>query len=183
MIKCTHSISSTTPDQENTAIFRIQQIRVQGKPYRTWPVPRALSTSGYVLEKKNWALALSPPRWLKRAIKKLFVACTIDPVLIILSAQSCAKTFVLQPKANTSASLREGSLGTGQGSLGTGQRFHYQLYTFNLKYNTRSRKHRYLSNSADKGTKHALSNLACPQGSARDQDKNQIASSFAQKNE
>ena len=54
-----------------------------------------------------------------------------------------------------------------EGSLGTGQRFHYQLYTFNLKYNTRSRKHRYLSNSADKGTKHALSNLACPQGSAR----------------
>ena len=52
-----------------------------------------------------------------------------------------------------------------EGSLGTGQRFHYQLYTFNLKYNTRSRKHRYLSNSADKGTKHALSNLACPQGS------------------
>ena len=52
-----------------------------------------------------------------------------------------------------------------KGSLGTGQRFHYQLYTFNLKYNTRSRKHRYLSNSADKGTKHALSNLACPQGS------------------
>ena len=39
----------------------------------------------------------------------------------------------------------------GEGSLGTGQRFHYQLYTFNLKYNTRSRKHRYLSNSADKG--------------------------------
>ena len=52
-----------------------------------------------------------------------------------------------------------------EGSLGTGRRFHYQLYTFNLKYNTRSRMHRYLSNSADKGTKHALSNLACPQGS------------------
>ena len=39
--------------------------------------------------------------------------------------------------------------------------------SFNLKYNTRSRKHRYLSNSADKGTKHALSNLACPQGSVQ----------------
>ena len=41
--------------------------------------------------------------------------------------------------------------------MGTGRRFHYQLYTFNLKYNTRSRKHRYLSNSADKGTQESMS--------------------------
>ena len=54
-----------------------------------------------------------------------------------------------------------------RGSLGTGQRFHYRSYTFNLKSNTRPRKHRYLSYSADKGTKLALSNLACPQGSSR----------------
>ena len=53
------------------------------------------------------------------------------------------------------------------GSLGTGRRFHYRSYTFNLKSNTRPRKHRYLSYSADKGTKLALSNLACPQGSSR----------------
>ena len=33
------------------------------------------------------------------------------------------------------------------GSLGTGQRFHYRSYTFNLKSNTRPRKHRYLSYS------------------------------------
>ena len=32
-----------TPDQENTLIFRINQIRMQSKPYRTWPVPRVLS--------------------------------------------------------------------------------------------------------------------------------------------
>ena len=67
----------------------------------------------------------------------------------------------------TGQARNKGKGSLGKGSLGTGQRFHYQLYTFNLKYNTRSRKHRYLSNSADKGTKHALSNLACPQGSVR----------------
>ena len=43
IISCTHSISSTTPDQESTAIFPIQLIRVQSMPYRTWPVPRARS--------------------------------------------------------------------------------------------------------------------------------------------
>ena len=43
IISCTHLISSTTPDQENTAIFPIQRIRVQSMPYRTWPVPRARS--------------------------------------------------------------------------------------------------------------------------------------------
>ena len=37
----THSISSPTPDQENTAIFPIQLKRVQSMPYRTWPVPKA----------------------------------------------------------------------------------------------------------------------------------------------
>ena len=31
------------PDQENTLIFRFNQIRMQSKPYRTWPVPRVLS--------------------------------------------------------------------------------------------------------------------------------------------
>ena len=41
IISCTHSISSTTPDQESTAIFPIQLIRVQSIPYRTWPVPKA----------------------------------------------------------------------------------------------------------------------------------------------
>ena len=41
IISCTHSISSTTPDQESTAIFPIQLIRVQSMPYRTWPVPSA----------------------------------------------------------------------------------------------------------------------------------------------
>ena len=45
IISCTHSISSTTPDQESTAIFPIQLIRVQSMPYRTWPVPRARSPS------------------------------------------------------------------------------------------------------------------------------------------
>ena len=39
-------ISSTTPEQENTAIFRVQLIRVQGKPYRTWPESPA-STFSY----------------------------------------------------------------------------------------------------------------------------------------
>ena len=38
-------INRDLPDQENTAIFRIQKIRVQGKPYRTWPVPRALHST------------------------------------------------------------------------------------------------------------------------------------------
>ena len=39
-LNCT-GINRDLPDQENTAIFRIQQVRVQSKPYRTWPVPRA----------------------------------------------------------------------------------------------------------------------------------------------
>ena len=43
IISCTHSISSTSPDQESTSIFPIQLIKVQSMPYRTWPVPRARS--------------------------------------------------------------------------------------------------------------------------------------------
>ena len=78
---------------------------------------------------------------------------------------SCETCWKLRVNATSDSDDRQSRMIAKSGSLGTGQRFRYQLYTFNLKYNTRSRKHRHLSNSADKGTKHALSNLACPQGS------------------
>ena len=47
------------PDQENTLIFRINQIRMQSKPYRTWPVPRVLIPLNYNVHNVPFSLTES----------------------------------------------------------------------------------------------------------------------------